>query len=701
MKKTFLTLLSLGLLFASCSDVEETSSHSGVRKTVNFTLTAPESFEEGTRAGEYKDSGKGGLTNNDGAAITYHLAFYYEGELEWSATKQSTANTVSFSPELVMDDSYQLVAYATFNGEQADLANIAVTNGLNNEKNDAYYYTKDVVAKEAMSATLTRPSAKVRFLAKDYEYFDDHDVTINNVQVTYKEAHADKFNALTGVYGEGTIKTFNTTPVKYTDTPNTIFTDYVPASETGVEEEMTVEVNYTVGATTKTKTLVLKPVPLKRNYITTISANLLKKNIDIDIDIEETIDINFDYAAKNGGLVTLTKNTQLSKDYEVTGDLIIELAGSTLTYTGDNVLFRVKDGGSVTINGQTAGSAVVTNPTTPSATGGNGYVVLVEEGGVATFNGGVYDAKQTCTIAQAKGGKVYVTDGEFSVDPTKYGTKYMFNHTDALKDVGLIEISGGKFHGYDPANSESESPAMNFVKDGYKSVDNGDGTYSVVINADVVISTKAEFLSFANDVNVNGKSYSGKTIALANDIDLENEEWTPIGQTGGYGIATYFSGTFDGKGHTIKNLKIENTNAGKNYAAGLFGFIDAGSAEIKNLTIDGANVKGHHWTAALVGFLTGNVTNCHVKNANIVCTHANDDACGDKAGTIVGYVNSGLISKSSATDCTVKAGRDAGQIVGASKTTYVSDCTATNVTVTANGDCTGANINNTIIGRVL
>jgi hypothetical protein len=49
----------------------------------------------------------------------------------------------------------------------------------------------------------------------------------------------------------------------------------------------------------------------------------------------------------------------------------------------------------------------------------------------------------------------------------------------------------------------------------------------------------------------------------------------------------------------------------------------------------------------------------------------------------------------------VKAGRDAGQIVGASKASYVSDCSATNVEVKATGDCTGANIRNEVIGRIL
>ena len=225
----------------------------------------------------------------------------------------------------------------------------------------------------------------------------------------------------------------------------------------------------------------------------------------------------------------------------------------------------------------------------------------------------------------------------------------------------------------------------------------------VILNEaeEYIISNAAGMFWFANEVNVNGNGFSGKTVKLAANINLENAEWTPVGQTGGYGIATYFRGVFDGNDKTINNLKITTTNAGKNYAAGLFGFIDAGSAEIKNLTIDGATVNGHHWTGVINGYLTGNITNCTVKNATVICSHANDDACGDKASTIVGYINSGKVSNCHAENCTVKAGRDAGQIAGASKAEYVENCTTTNVTVSANGDCTGANIRNEVIGRLL
>jgi len=213
------------------------------------------------------------------------------------------------------------------------------------------------------------------------------------------------------------------------------------------------------------------------------------------------------------------------------------------------------------------------------------------------------------------------------------------------------------------------------------------------------ISSAAGLFNFAKQVNEENNNFSGKTVKLVSDIDLANAAWTPIGQTG----ATEFRGVFDGQNYTISNLNIDSSaQTGEHDSSGLFGWSEAG-AQIKNVEIDGATVKGNHNVAVIVGYTYSNkITNCHVSNADIVCTHANNDACGDKTGIIVGYAgDESRISNCSATDCTVVSGRDGGQLIGAGYNVSVSECTATNVTVTAGGDCTGANINEALIGRVL
>lgn len=204
---------------------------------------------------------------------------------------------------------------------------------------------------------------------------------------------------------------------------------------------------------------------------------------------------------------------------------------------------------------------------------------------------------------------------------------------------------------------------------------------------------------FSQKVN-GGESFSGKTVVLDADIDLNNVEWTPVGQTG----ATQFSGTFDGQLHTISNLSINNTDEGGDCATGLFGWLN--SAIVRNIKISGANITGHHNVGTIAGYLETagcTIENCTVENATISCTSVNSEANGDKCGGIVGHAGNGgvTVKDCAVSNSSISAGRDAGQVVGAALTANVVNCSATNVTVTANNTSTGANIREEVIGRVL
>lgn len=202
----------------------------------------------------------------------------------------------------------------------------------------------------------------------------------------------------------------------------------------------------------------------------------------------------------------------------------------------------------------------------------------------------------------------------------------------------------------------------------------------------VYIYNATDLLLFAKSVN-NGNGYSGQTVKLMDDIDLAGIEWKPIGQTtGGYSARTYFQGTFDGNGKTISNMTIgessweAGSNGGENFATGFFGFIDAGGNTIKNVTFDNANVEGHHWVGVVAGYMTGTVENVVVKNSTVTSTYKNDKADGDKAGGVVGYLNSGSsVTGCTVTGSTITAIRDCGSVVGYSVGTVTGntaqDCT--------------------------
>ncbi len=113
-----------------------------------------------------------------------------------------------------------------------------------------------------------------------------------------------------------------------------------------------------------------------------------------------------------------------------------------------------------------------------------------------------------------------------------------------------------------------------------------------------VISSLEELVWFRDDVN-KGNSYSGKFVKLTNDIDLNNEEWTPIGNS-----TNKFLGTFDGGEKTISNLKIHNDTS----YVGLFGYTSQG--ELKNLTIHNVDIDGRLGVGALAGCpFTSDITN--------------------------------------------------------------------------------------------
>ena len=99
-----------------------------------------------------------------------------------------------------------------------------------------------------------------------------------------------------------------------------------------------------------------------------------------------------------------------------------------------------------------------------------------------------------------------------------------------------------------------------------------------------------------------GNTFNGKTITLGADIDLDGQEWTPIGS-----IDNPFAGTFDGDGKTISNLVI-----GSGTYLGLFGNINT-PATIENLNIRNVSITGTSVIGALVGSgHTGTITNCSI-----------------------------------------------------------------------------------------
>ena len=199
----------------------------------------------------------------------------------------------------------------------------------------------------------------------------------------------------------------------------------------------------------------------------------------------------------------------------------------------------------------------------------------------------------------------------------------------------------------------------------------------------VEIGTVEELKDFRDAVN-SGNTYADKTVKLTADLDLSSESnWTPIGNLVAY-PGQSFNGTFDGDGHTISNLTV-NDNTPKYAVAGLFGSVVNGT--IKNLTVKNVNITSTHYAAGIVAYTSNGPTieNCHVIGGTIKSTpelvgNAYDN--GDKVGGIMGYSTKGsTINNCTVEGVTISGYRDLGGIVGYSDGN-VTNNTAKNVTVT-------------------
>lgn len=211
-----------------------------------------------------------------------------------------------------------------------------------------------------------------------------------------------------------------------------------------------------------------------------------------------------------------------------------------------------------------------------------------------------------------------------------------------------------------------------------------------------IIETTSQLAFLAQEVN-SGTDYKGKYISLNCDLDLNNCEWTPIGN------GTHsFNGIFDGNNHTISNLKITNgvtftadNASGKSnqYITGLFG--SCYNATIKNITIDKASISVQNITnanAVMGGVLIGTIrsdSSAEISNISIVETKIDcafeleNNSSSLRVGGIIGYLfgsdNSSIVLKNINSDAiiSIEYGRAAynlvGGIVGAASTQNLFD----------------------------
>ena len=316
----------------------------------------------------------------------------------------------------------------------------------------------------------------------------------------------------------------------------------------------------------------------------------------------------------DGVVMTTTARSGIETNGNNTNDTVT-LRNSTLNVpNGYGIYFP--SSGTLTIdnskiNAKTMGVQVCAGSLNIS---GAGTAITVSGDGIdKTINDGAIEDGAAISIVNRIGYKgldeIKVEGGTFTANGTNAAVK-AYNWKDLtpsdFTQNDKVSVSGGTF---------SSAVDKSLCADGYIPTQNADGTYGVKKGADgyvedengnVTISTAEGLFYFAKKVNA-GNNFAGKTVTLTDNIDLNNEKWTPIGI---YGTnATWFKGTFDGQNHAVTGLKVEES--GKN-GVGFFGKVYTGT--IKNLTVEGSvSVSNCNYVGGIVGHGYATITNCTFK----------------------------------------------------------------------------------------
>ena len=590
---------------------------------------------------------------------------------------------------------------------------------INDEIADAYFKTftykptgNSNNVNDTQDVELKRPYAKLRVVAIDLA-----DLNLNvqpaSVQVMYKSEATvpTSFNAVTGELGTENKSVDNKTFVYpfvkdirdnrashvytygYDDdtavadngveraSSLTLFTDYILAVD-DVHRPISFEMAVFDAAGGLIKAVDFNTnIPVQRNHLTTIVGNLMTANTEFTVTIDDNFESDIDGNSQerilletliNGGVYDLKSDLTVTAPTWLKGDAVIRLNGYTLTYDiptdkeNDNdfaIMTRVENGSTLTFVGD--GSVVA-----------DGYIASANEGGVVNINGGNFFTT-SCTLFQSNGGEINISGGVFEAAEYDGDHRYTLNFVDSKKQAGLIEVTGGRFYKYNPSESHSESPAMDFCGNGYWGVADGDW-YNVVSQKHVdlfvdhaEVYTAEGLLQWAYIVEngpisafedlagfdagtFNKYAYGleimanidmpAKTIVadptketyVFTDVDITVTDGVPSGSNwipvcthpaaDGNDIIYVYTGWVDGLNKTISGLRVNTTS---NYA-GLIGFMYDGVV-VKDLTFSDAVIKG----ASSVGVVAGRAQDdTLIENVRVV----NSTVSGaGNVGSIVGY----------------------------------------------------------------
>ena len=552
--KTFKYLAAAALTFLAvgCNKERVTEVPDGQMVDVTFTAALP--GEMATKAlGDGQTAKNLYVSVYENDTEKTHLV-----DLDKTAKFTDLKTQVKFS--LVKGKTYNFVFWAQAEGATCynidDLKNIKVSYEgavANDENRDAFYATrKELKVNGALTETikLYRPFAQVNFGTADL--FDAAAAGFIPAQSAFTATDVanvfDTFNAEGKVEGPATDKvTFakaeipggGETLVTKDGTKYLWMTmNYIiPVGKQGEKHISNVTAEF-IPEKGDAITASSPQTPVQNNYRTNILGNLLTSQVifnveivpifnepDYDIDLVNIKDVeSLKALVATGGSAKLVDDIEIDYPLVLRGntDVTIDLNGHSIvnkTQVNGNftVVFNVTGNSHLTINGE--GEVKALEET--SDVDGYRMAVWAYDDAVVDINGGYFYNKQ---LNPGTSNLIYVMDravvnvagGKFETAMLNaQGTSFLLNMQDASRATAKINITGGQFVAFDPADCISEGPHTNFVADGYVSVKNGN-VWTVLPGVKDAAALKAVFAE-------------GGVVALANDLVLDRSLSVPAG----------------------------------------------------------------------------------------------------------------------------------------------------------------------------